>query len=129
MLLRRRTKVVEPLVPPGLIAQTEKGDFLVKGAKRFKFVSERARDSWSLRIVSTSELVMRDVKVAGIIGFRDGTLIRDISSHKIYLISDYKKLHVTDPDIIKNLGFKNSDIVLVSGKEASVHQDGGTLSG
>lgn len=128
MLLRRRRKVVEPLVPPGLIAHTEKGDFLVKGSKRFKFVSERARDSWNLRIVGTSELVMRDVKVAGIIGFRDGTLIRDISSHKIYLISDYKKRHVTSPDTIRDLGYAKNEILLVSGREASVHQDGEPLN-
>lgn len=128
MLRRRRTKQADPIVPAGLIARTEKGDFLVKGSKRFKFVSERARDSWNIHIVPTTELTMRDVKVAGIIGFRDGTLIRDISNHKIYLISDYKKLHVTDPDSLKGLGYSNKDVILVSAKEAGVHQDGGVLS-
>jgi len=127
MLRRRRQN--NPTVPGGLIARTEKGDFLVKGNKRFKFISARARDSWMLRIVETDELAMQNIKVAGIIGFRDGTLIRDISSHKIYLISEYKKRHITNPDVIKFLGFDKKKVLLVSGREASVHQDGDVLNG
>ena len=72
---------------------------------------------------------MQSIKIAGVIGFRDGTLIRDISSHKIYLISEYKKRHVVSPDSIRNLGFRIDDIVLVSSREVSVHQDGDVLSG
>lgn len=127
MLLQRR-KTTSPTVPGGLIAHTEKGYFLVKGTKRFKFVSDRARKSWALRIVETDELAMQSVKVAGVVGFRDGTLIRDISSHKIYLISDYKKRLVTSPDVLSELGFKKSDAVLVSAKEAAMHQDGENLN-
>jgi hypothetical protein len=125
----RRKRQNNPIVPGGLIAHTEKGDFLVKGNKRFKFISDRARDSWMLRIVETDELAMQNIKVAGIIGFRDGTLIRDISSHKIYLISEYKKRHITSPDIIKSLGFDKKKVLLVSNREASIHQDGDVLNG
>lgn len=127
-MLRPRSRKISPVVPGGLIARTEKGDFLVKGDKRFKFVSSRARESWKLRIVDTDELAMKDVKVAGVIGFRDGTLIRDISTHKIYLISEYKRRHVTSPDVLRDLGFKRSDVILVSAREASVHQDGESLN-
>ena len=127
MLLQRRQ--TNPTVPGGLIARTEKGDFLVKGNKRFKFVSDRARDSWKMRVVKTNELAMQNIKVAGVIGFRDGSLIRDISSHKIYLISEYKKRHVTSPDVLKSLGFRKNDILLVSGRECSVHHDGESLNG
>jgi hypothetical protein len=112
-----------------LIAQTEKGYFLVKGSKRFRFVSDRARESWKLKSVNTTELAMKDVKVVGLVGFRDGTLIRDISNHKIYLISDYKKMHINDPDVMKRLGFEFRDVLLVSSKEANMHKDGGVLNG
>lgn len=124
----RRSRKISPLVPGGLIARTEKGYFLVKGDKRFKFVSSRARDSWNLRVVDTDELTMKDIRVAGVIGFRDGTLIRDISTHKIYLISEYKRRHVTSPDILRDLGFRKSNAILVSAREASVHQDGESLN-
>ena len=129
MPLRRRTRRFHTRVPGGLIAQTEKGYFLVKGSKRFRFVSDRARASWNLKVVPTTELAMRDIKISGIVGFRDGTLIRDISTHKIYLISDYKKMHVSDPDVFKNLGFTYKDVILVSSREALLHKDGGILYG
>jgi hypothetical protein len=112
-----------------LIAQTEKGYFLVKGSKRFRFVSDRARESWKLKAIPTTELAMKDIKISGIVGFRDGTLIRDISTHKIYLISDYKRMHITDPDFFRNFGFTYKDVILVSSKEAAMHKDGGTLYG
>jgi hypothetical protein len=111
-----------------LIARTEKGDFLVKGAKRFRFVSNRARDSWKLQPIETNEEAMKDTKISGLLGFRDGTVIRDISSHKIYLISEQNRRHIVSPDALKNLGFAMKDIILVSAKEASVHQDGELLS-
>jgi hypothetical protein len=128
-MLRRRKQISNSTVPGGLIARTEKGDFLVKGDKRFKFISNRARDSWKLKIIKTNELAMQNIKIAGVIGFRDGTLIRDISSHKIYLISDYKKRHVVAPEFFKNLGYSMNDVILVSSKEAGVHQEGVVLNG
>jgi hypothetical protein len=118
----------EPVVPAGLIARTEKASYLVKNNKRFKFISERAKNSWNLKEILTSENAMRDVKISGFVGFRDGTLIKDISDSKIYLISDYKKFHVVDPDLLRNLSFNKNDIISVSQKEAAAHQTGGTLS-
>lgn len=129
MLRRRKNRDFFPRVPSGLIAHTEKGTFLVKTGKRFRFVSDRAQASWNLRVVESNEFTMKDIPISGIVGFRDGTLIRDISSHKIYLISDNKKMHVVNPDTLRNLGFKISDIILVSSKEATLHRDGGILSG
>jgi len=120
---------VNPRIPSGMIAHTEKGYFYVKGEKRFRFVSERARESWNLRTVKTSESVMNDCKIVGVIGFRDGSLIRDISSGKIYLIIDNKKSLITNPDIIKSLGFKKHEIVLVSKKEAGLQKEGEPLDG
>ena len=127
-MLRRKRISLNPKVPGGLIAHTEKGDYLVKGGKRFRFVSDRARDSWRLKIVNTNELALLDIKLSGVVGFRDGTLIRDISNNKIYLISDYKKMQIVSPDTLRELGFKTKDIVMVSMKEASIHRDGGQLN-
>lgn len=130
-MLRRKPKQkspseISPIVPSGLIASTEKGDFYVKGSKRFKFVSDRARDSWGLPIVRTKELYLSNIKISGIIGFRDGTMIKDISNSKIYLISDNTKRHIVDPDVITILGY-NDRILVVSQKEASFHKEGEIL--
>lgn len=129
-MFRRKQKQIinyEPVVPNGLIAITENGSFLVKNNKRYKFVSDRAKNSWNLREVLTSENAMKDFRIAGTIGFRDGTLIKDISDHKLYIISDYKKMHVVDPDTIVKLGMRTWDAMEVSKKEASMHQYGGQL--
>jgi hypothetical protein len=111
-----------------MIAKTEKGYFYVKGEKRFKFISDRARDSWRLRIVETSELAMSHSKIVGIVGFRDGTLIKDISNGKIYLIVDNKRKQIVNPDDLKKLGFVKSDIITVSKKEADFQKEGENLS-
>jgi len=127
-MLKRLRINYNPRVPSGMIAKTEKGCFYVKGEKRFRFISDRARDSWKLRIVETSELAMNNIKIVGIVGFRDGTLIRDISNGKIYLIVDNKKSLITDPDDLKVLGFKKHDIILVSKKEADFQKEGEPLN-
>lgn len=127
-MLRKRRINYNPRVPSGMIAQTEKGYFYVKGEKRFKFISDRARDSWELRNVETSELAMSHCKVVGIVGFRDGTLIKDISNGKIYLIVDNKKKQVVDPDDLKVLGFAKKDIITVSKKEADFQKEGEALN-
>lgn len=127
-MLRRQRINYSPRVPSGMIAKTEKGYFYVKGEKRFKFISDRARDSWRLRIIETSELAMSYSKIAGIVGFRDGTLIKDISNGKIYLIVDNKKSQVIDPDDLKVLGFAKRDIITVSKKEADFQKEGESLN-
>lgn len=123
MLKRQRTNY-NPRVPSGMVAKTEKGYFYVKGDKRFRFISDRARESWNLKIVETTELAMTDCKVSGMIGFRDGTMIRDISTGLIYLITNNKRSLIVDPDDIKALGFRRDEIILVSRKEASLQQEG-----
>jgi len=127
-MLKRQRINYNPKVPSGMIAKTEKGYFYVKGEKRFRFISDRARNSWGLRIVETSESAMSNKKVVGIVGFRDGTLIRDISNGKIYLIVDNKRSLITDPDDLKFLGFKKQDIILVSKKEADFQKEGEILN-
>jgi len=127
-MLRKQRINYNPRVPSGMIAKTEKGDFYVKGEKRFKFISDRARDSWRLRIIETSELAMSHCRLAGVVGFRDGTLIKDISNGKIYLIVDNKKSQIVDPDDLKVLGFAKKDIISVSKKEADFQKEGENLN-
>jgi hypothetical protein len=114
----------DPIVPSGLIAHTEKGYFYIKDKKRFKFVSDRAMQSWNLPIIETKEFTMTGIISGGILGFRDGTLVQDISDGKIYLISDSKRRHVIDPDVLEWL---DSKIVKIGQKELFVHSEGEKL--
>jgi hypothetical protein len=128
-MFRKKRTNYNPRVPSGMIAKTEKGYFYVKGLKRFRFISDRARDSWGLRIIETTELSMAKCQIAGIVGFRDGTLIKDVSNGKIYLIVDNKRSHLVDPDDFDALGFTKKDILRVSKKEAEFQKEGEQLSG
>ena len=122
---QKQTKSFIPNVPSGLIAHTEKGYYYIKGKKRFKFVSEKAMETWSLPIIKTVEEKLTGISVAGILGLRDGTLAKDISDSKIYLISDSKRRHIINPDVLL---WMNSSIIEVSQKDISVHVEGDPLN-
>ncbi len=115
-----------PIVPSGLIAHTEKGYFYVKGKKRFKFISNRAMDSWNLLVIDTKELMMAEYPISGVVGFRDGSLLKDISDGKIYLVSDNKRRHVVEPDVLEWI---NTPIIQAGQKEIFVHAEGDKLDG
>jgi hypothetical protein len=117
-------KIFNPDVPSGLIAKTEKGFFYIKGKKRFKFVSERAMQTWNLPVIKTLESKLAGYTIMGTLGLRDGTVAKDISDSKIYLISDSKKRHIVNPDVLLWL---NSSIIEVSQKDILIHTDGDPL--
>jgi hypothetical protein len=127
-MIRRKRTDNSPFVPSGLIAKTEKGYYYVKGDKRYKLVSSRAAQSWGLKVINTLESTIKDIKTCGILGFRDGTLIRDISNQKIYLVSDNKKRNISDPDFFKVFPYGKNDIIMVSSKEAACHKEGEPIS-
>jgi hypothetical protein len=112
------------IIPSGLIAYTEKGYFYVKGKKRFKFISERAMKTWSLPVIYIKETDLAGVTIMGTLGLRDGTLAKDVSDGKIYLISDNKRRHILNPDV---LIWMNSSIIEVSQKDILVHEEGDPL--
>lgn len=119
------SKTFYPIPPSGLIAKTEKGYFYIKGKKKFKFISERAMKTWCLPIIETKEEKLAGFATAGVLGLRDGTVAKDISDGKIYLISDSSRRHITNPDV---LIWIKSSIIEVSQREILVHKDGEPLS-
>jgi hypothetical protein len=123
---KKTVKNYNPSVPSGLIAHTDKGYFYIKGNKKFKFVSERAMLSWSLPIVKTNDVMLNKLITSGTLGFRDGTLVKDISDGKIYLISDSKRRHIIEPNVLEWI---EADIIKAGQKEILVHTEGEPLDG
>ena len=119
-----QNKIYNPIVPSGLIAQTEKGYFYVKGNKKFKFVSERAMLSWSLPAIKTNEGMINKLLMSGTLGFRDGSLVKDVSDGKMYLISDSKRRHIINPDVLEWI---NTDMIGAGQKEILIHEEGENL--
>ena len=121
---KQTVKNYNPVVPSGLIAHTEKGYFYIKGLKKFKFISERAMLSWNLPVINTTDDKIVNLKLFGTLGFRDGTLIKDISDGKIYLISDSKRRHIIDPAV---LNWLDTEMIRAGQKEVLIHEEGEPL--
>lgn len=79
-------------------------------------------------MVETTEAAVKHFKVAGILGFRDGTLINNVSDGKLYIIAGNKKRQVVNPDWLDLLEHDFSTELLVSSEEANLHEDGAVLN-
>ena len=113
--------------PTGLAVKTDKATYWIKDGKRFKLISERAEASWSFPTVHATENAVSGIKLAGKLGFRDGTLIKNIADGKLYLISQNKRRHIVSPDVFDKYGLDRSMVVEVSDDEANMHELGDSL--
>lgn len=113
--------------PSGIAVKTDKATYWIKDGKRYKLISDRAARSWSFTTVNATETALSGIKLVGKLGFRDGTLIRNIADGKMYLISQNKKRHIVDPDIFDIYGLDRSKIIEISDGEANAHDLGENL--
>jgi hypothetical protein len=67
------------------------------------------------------------IKLVGKLGFRDGTLIKNIADGKMYLVSQNKLRHIVDPDIFIKYGLDRSNLIEVSEAEVKAHDLGEIL--
>lgn len=120
--------IINPtVIPSGLAVKTDKATYWVKDNKRYKIVSERAEKSWAFTTVNATEQAIASMKVVGKLGFRDGTLIKNIADGKMYLISQNKKRHIVDPDSFNRYGLNRKSVIEVSEVEADIHEIGENL--
>jgi hypothetical protein len=129
MLRKPKTATVSSptILPSGLAVKTDKGVYWVKDNKRYKLISDRAAKSWAFTTVSATEQAVAGMKLVGKLGFRDGTLIKNIADGKMYLISQNKKRHIVDPDAFNKYGLNRKSIIEVSEAEANMHDLGENL--
>ena len=113
--------------PSGIAVKTDKATYWIKDGKRFKLISDRAATSWSFPTVNATESALSLMKVAGKLGFRDGTLIKNIADGKIYLISQNKRRHIINPDSFATYGIDRSRVIEVSEMETNMHEIGDNL--
>jgi hypothetical protein len=113
--------------PSGIAVKTDKDTYWIKDGKRYRLISERAATSWSFTTVNASETALTGFKIAGKLGFRDGTLIKNLADGKIYLVSQNKLRHIVDPDSFIKYGLDRSKMIEVSETEISAHDLGEKL--
>jgi hypothetical protein len=124
---QQKTVTSPTIFPSGIAVKTEKAIYWIKDGKRFKLISDRAAKSWIFTTVVATESAVSGMKLAGKLGFRDGTLIKNIADGKLYLISQNKKRHIVDPDTFNKYGLDRSQVIEVSAFETSMHELGEEL--
>lgn len=134
MLKKRQSKNTQPHLvrsatnfPSGLAVKTETATYWIKDGKRFKLVSDRAEKSWAFPTVHASESALINMKIVGKLGFRDGTLIKNISDGKMYLVSQNKRRQIVDPDSFNKYGLDRNLVIEVSESECEMHDLGENL--
>jgi hypothetical protein len=110
--------------PSGIAVKTDKAIYWIKDGKRFKLISDRAAESWKFTTVNATESAVSGMKLAGKLGFRDGSLIKNIADGKIYLLSQNKLRHIVDPDSFTKYGLDRSWVIEVSDNEINAHELG-----
>ena len=113
--------------PSGLAVKTDKATYWIKDGKRYKLISDRAAKSWSFTTVDATEAALSGIKLVGKLGFRDGSLIKNIADGKMYLVSQNKLRHIVDPDIFDRYGLDRFNLIEVSDTEIKAHDIGETL--
>ena len=113
--------------PSGIAVKTDKDTYWIKDGKRYKFISNRAAQSWCFTTVLATESSLTGIKLVGKLGFRDGSLIKNLADGRMYLVSQNKLRHIVDPDSFDRYGLDRSKIVEVSDKEISAHDLGENL--
>ena len=113
--------------PSGLAVKTDSGTYWIKDGKRYRLISDRAARSWAFTTVNATDQALSGIKLVGKLGFRDGTLIKNIADGKMYLISQNKKRHIVSPDSFDKYGLNRKSIIEVSEAEANMHDLGENL--
>lgn len=122
------TKPLNKIKPiDGLMITDGENYWFIKGGKRVKCFSYRSFKSWSIDAILATPQACKTIPLTGTLGFRDGSLIKDIVSGKIYLVSSSKTRLVTNPDILDIIG--RDKIIEVSPEEIAIHNRGEDLNG
>jgi hypothetical protein len=130
---RKAKKPLAPMVPvdypTGTCVQTEKGVFFIKGKFRFRVTSSRILESWRYPfVINSTEAACVRYKIGGRLGFRQGTLVKDISNGKIYLISENLKRQIVSPDFFDVLLFPREAVIEASPEELALHKEGENIT-
>lgn len=135
MWLRRKTKPLPPVptvpvdYPTGTCVQTENGVFFIKGRFRFRVTSDRILRSWQYPfVIRSSEAACARYKVGGKLGFRQGTLVKDMSNGKMYLISENLRRQIVSPDFFDVMLFPREAMIEASPDEIALHKEGENIT-
>lgn len=129
----KRAKTLLPTTktkyPIGTFIETEAGYFYIfSDIKRLRIITNRILDSWAPhRVAKTTEAAVSSYRIASKLKFRNGSLLYSQANGKMYLVSENKIRHITNPDVLPLIGAKRSEAVWVSSAELKLHEEGEPL--
>lgn len=125
---KQTNSIQPPLVPTqypsGVAVFDGSNTYFIKNNKKYRIISERAVKSWGFKVWHGSPESLSKIVLGGILAFRDGSVIKDVSNGKIYLVVNGMKQHITTPDFFTKFGVDPEYIIEVSAKEADLHKNG-----
>lgn len=129
MMAKRKQKTTDPTTyPSGTFLDTGRGMYYLQGNRRLRIITTRVMESWRPhRIVYTTEEALVNYPVNGRLKFRNGSLLYSQASGRMYLVSDGKLRHITNPDVLERIGAGRYDAVWVSLDEINLHEKGESL--
>lgn len=129
MQLRKKTPhLTRTDFPHGSCIKTENGYFYVNGKTIKPIKNKRVLESWDFPlIINAHSSALSSFIKSSPLGFRDGTLLRDISDGKMYLVSKRVLRHIVSPDALAMLGKRKSDAIWAAHDEIQLHEKGENL--
>jgi len=126
---RQKTNPINPPLvptayPSGVAVFDGTNTYFIKNNKKYRIISDRAVKSWGFKVWYGSPESLSKIVLGGILAFRDGSVIKDVSNGKIYLVVNGLKQHITTPDFFTKFGVDPEYIIEVSAKEADLHKNG-----
>ena len=114
--------------PSGMCVRANGTHYYINGAFKHPVTSPRILLSWSFpRIIETSDEALAKYVTTKKLGFRDGTLVKNLHDGRLYFISKGLKRPVTNPDALASMGLGSKDAILISLEESSLHKIGEVL--
>lgn len=130
---KKAPKVVPPQgpfkYPSGTVVNTESGQYYLKGLVKYKIKSRSVFNSWNFPLVvdSTDEAISKYRPSLKRLGFRDGTIIRDIYDGRLYVIANSKRVQISSVEAGEALGIEGLPNNYVSHEDVLFHSDGGEI--
>lgn len=126
--MKRKTLTEPTDFPTGAVVKTESGMWYINGRFRHLVKNPRIAKTWKFNLVITaSESSLVKLIKAKPLGFRDGSLVGDISDGKVYLIAGKVRRLITKPESYQMLGRKRRDALWVAHDEINLHPEGEVL--
>lgn len=112
--------------PSGVCVETESGRYYLKGNRKYKIKSDLVFKSWSFPVVikSSDVAISKYTNSLRRLGFRDGSILRDIYNGELFIISEGERIKITTVEMYEALGINESKVPYVSHEDVVFHKEG-----